>query len=41
MGGMTATRSAEQGAESALWALDQPDPALNGTFSKDGKSMSW
>lgn len=40
MGGESATRSAEQGASSALLFLDADDP-VTGTFQRNGVPIEW
>ena len=41
MGGKSATRSVQQGANSVVWAAVLPDDGPTGGFFYDGKSSSW
>ncbi len=41
MGGEDATRSPEEGAETALWLADLPEDGPTGRFFRDGLSMRW
>ena len=41
MGGEAATRSPEQGAETAIWLADLPEDGPTGRFFRDGLSVRW
>jgi len=41
MGGPSAPRTVEQGAESVLWAVRIPDDGPTGGFFQDGESVPW
>jgi NAD(P)-dependent dehydrogenase (short-subunit alcohol dehydrogenase family) len=41
MGGPAAPRSAQDGAASALWAVDLPDDGPTGGFFRDGRALPW
>jgi NAD(P)-dependent dehydrogenase (short-subunit alcohol dehydrogenase family) len=41
MGGAGASRSAEEGAASVLWAVDLPDGGPTGGFFRDGRPLPW
>ena len=41
MGGMSATRSPEKGAETIVWAAELPDNGINGKFLRDKKEIRW
>jgi NAD(P)-dependent dehydrogenase (short-subunit alcohol dehydrogenase family) len=41
MGGPGAPRSAQDGAASALWAVDLPDDGPTGGFFRDGRALPW
>lgn len=41
MGGMTATRSPEKGAETIIWAATLPDNGPTGKFFRDKKIIQW
>jgi hypothetical protein len=41
IGGTIAPRTAEQGADSVMWAVDNASAATHGLFYKDGQLMSW
>ncbi|MCG8507854.1 MAG: hypothetical protein MI741_01380 [Rhodospirillales bacterium] len=41
MGGANATRSVEQGAETAIWLSTLPDDGPTGGFFRDRKSLDW
>ena len=41
MGGATAPRTLEQGAESVLWAVRIPDDGPTGGFFEDGEPVPW
>jgi NAD(P)-dependent dehydrogenase (short-subunit alcohol dehydrogenase family) len=41
MGGAGATRSVEQGADTAVWLATLPDDGPSGKFFRDRKEMSW
>ncbi len=41
MGGRSAPRSVEEGADTAVWLALQPDAALTGKFFMDRKVISW
>lgn len=41
MGGQSATRSAEEGADTAVWLATLPDDGPSGGFFKDRQSIDW
>ncbi|WP_404402030.1 SDR family NAD(P)-dependent oxidoreductase [Pelagibacterium halotolerans] len=41
LGGHSATRSVEQGAEGIVWAATLPADGPSGGFFRDGKSLAW
>lgn len=41
MGGPSATRSTEQGADTAVWLASEADASMTGGFYRDRKSISW
>jgi len=41
MGGPSASRSVEQGADTAVWLVAEADPKLTGKFLRDRKEISW
>ncbi|MEO0337273.1 MAG: SDR family NAD(P)-dependent oxidoreductase, partial [Pseudomonadota bacterium] len=41
MGGMMASRSAEQGAETIVWLCNLPSDGPNGGFFRDKKLVDW
>lgn len=41
MGGASATRSAEKGAETAVWLATLPDDGPTGGFFRDRKAIAW
>ncbi|MDC1105208.1 SDR family oxidoreductase [Prolixibacteraceae bacterium] len=41
MGGMTATRSPQKGAETIIWAAEIEDRSLTGKFFRDKKEIAW
>ena len=41
MGGASAPRTLEQGAESVLWAVRIPDDGPTGGFFEDGEPVPW
>jgi NAD(P)-dependent dehydrogenase (short-subunit alcohol dehydrogenase family) len=41
MGGASAPRSVEQGADTAIWLATEASPQLSGKFFRDRKEISW
>ncbi len=41
MGGKNATRSVEQGADTAIWLATLPDNGPSGKFFRDRKEIPW
>jgi NAD(P)-dependent dehydrogenase (short-subunit alcohol dehydrogenase family) len=41
MGGPNASRSVEEGADTAVWLAQLPDNGPNGKFFRDRKEISW
>jgi NAD(P)-dependent dehydrogenase (short-subunit alcohol dehydrogenase family) len=41
MGGPSATRSVEEGADTAVWLADEASPELSGRFFRDRQEISW
>ncbi|MGH7942977.1 MAG: SDR family oxidoreductase [Limisphaerales bacterium] len=41
MGGPSASRSVEEGADTAVWLAAEADPKLTGKFFRDRKEISW
>jgi NAD(P)-dependent dehydrogenase (short-subunit alcohol dehydrogenase family) len=41
MGGASATRSVEEGADTAVWLASEADQKLTGKFFRDRKEISW
>ena len=41
MGGANATRSVDQGAETAVWLATLPDDGPTGGFFRDRKFIAW
>ncbi|MFL5729599.1 MAG: SDR family NAD(P)-dependent oxidoreductase, partial [Cytophagaceae bacterium] len=41
MGGANATRSLEQGAETAVWLAGMPDGSASGKFFRDKQEVAW
>jgi NAD(P)-dependent dehydrogenase (short-subunit alcohol dehydrogenase family) len=41
MGGSSAPRSVEEGADTAVWLATEADPKLTGRFFRDRKEISW
>jgi hypothetical protein len=41
MGGASATRSVEKGAETAVWLATLPEDGPTGGFFRDRKAIAW
>ena len=41
MGGSAATRSVEEGADTAVWLATEADQNLTGKFFRDRKEINW
>eukprot|EP01023_Acetabularia_acetabulum_P055225 TRINITY_DN6357_c0_g2_i3.p1 TRINITY_DN6357_c0_g2~~TRINITY_DN6357_c0_g2_i3.p1 ORF type:complete len:228 (-),score=23.77 TRINITY_DN6357_c0_g2_i3:226-909(-) len=41
MGGSSATRSAQEGADSIMWLVNHPEPCVSEGFYRDGQQIDW